>query len=243
MSNEGRVAGWRFVFHQNEQNMSFSTASCPRSNRIVQRPLIVAFAAAFAAFWSVSFAGTTDLANWWIENLLVIIFCGTIVLTFRRFAFSDLSYALMLVFMLLHVYGAKYAYADDPFGFWLQHTFGTVRNPYDRVVHTSFGLLMAYPMRELLLRKMKTSECWSWVLPAELVLSLSGLFELIEWSIADVFFPAHGQNYVGTQGDIWDAQKDMFVATCGALAAMLVGRTVKLVLLYMRARRWRVVAA
>lgn len=223
--------------------MTFSTASDPRSNCIAQRPLIVAFAAAFAAFWAVSFAGTTDLANWWIENLLVIIFCGTIAFTFRRFTFSDLSYAFMLVFMLLHVYGAKYAYADNPFGFWLQRTFGTVRNPYDRLVHTSFGLLMAYPMRELLLRKMKTGERWNWVLPIELVLSLSGLFELIEWSIADVFFPAHGQNYVGTQGDIWDAQKDMFVATCGALAAMLVGRAIKAALVHARARRWRVAAA
>ncbi len=218
------------------RHMSFSTASAPRSRRISRRPLLHLLAGAFAAFWLISFAGTTDLANWWIENLLVFIFTAAIVLTFRRFAFSDLSYVLMLIFLILHVYGAKYAYADNPFGFWMQRTFGTVRNPYDRLVHTSFGLLMAYPMRELLLRKLKAGEAWSWMLPVELVLSLSGLFELIEWNIADVFFPAHGANYVGTQGDSWDAQKDMFVATCGALAAMLAGRLIKQGIAAARAR-------
>lgn len=151
----------------------------------------------------------------------------TLIATFRHFAFSDLSYGFILLFLMLHVYGAKYAYADNPFGFWMQHTFHTARNPYDRLVHTSFGLLMAYPMRELLLRKFRAGKRWSWVLPVELVLSLSGAFELIEWSIADVFFPAQGQNYVGTQGDIWDAQKDMAVATCGALIAMLAGGLIK----------------
>jgi putative membrane protein len=207
--------------------MSFSTASAFRSNQIKERPLIGALAGIFAAFWLVSFAGTTDLVNWWIENLLVIIFTATLVFTFRRFAFSDLSYALIFIFLLLHVYGAKYAYADNPFGFYLQHEFGTARNPYDRIVHSSFGLLMAYPMRELLMRNMKTSNRWAWILPIELVLSLSGLFELIEWSVADIFFPAHGMNYVGSQGDVWDAQKDMFLASSGAATVMLLGRMLK----------------
>lgn len=117
----------------------------------------------------------------------------------------------------------KYAYAENPFDFWLQRIFHAVRNPYDRIVHTSFGLLIAYPMRALLIRRFGVPQRYAWILPVELVLSRSGLFELVEWSIADVFFPAQGKNYVGTQGDIWDAQKDMFVATTGALAAMTCG--------------------
>jgi putative membrane protein len=223
--------------------MKWSTASGARINSIQKRPLIAVFAGIFAAFWAISFAGTTDLVNWWIENLLVILFTTAIVLTFRRFAFSDLSYAFMLLFLVLHVYGAKYAYADNPFGFWIKREFNTVHNPYDRIVHTSFGLLMAYPMRELLMRKMKTGGRWSWILPVELVLSLSALFELIEWSIADVFFPAHGANYVGTQGDIWDAQKDMFSATCGAVAAMTVGYLIRRAFVIMRARKLQALAA
>jgi putative membrane protein len=207
--------------------MPLSTASTFRPASIGRRPLIIAFSLIFVAFWSVSFAGTTDLPNWWIENLLVIIFTTALVATFRRFSFSDLSYGFMLLFLILHVYGAKYAYADNPLGFALQRQFDTARNPYDRIVHASFGLLMAYPMREALLRHARAGRRWSWVLPVELVLSLSGLFELIEWSIADVFFPEHGQSYVGTQGDIWDAQKDMFLATCGALTVMLAGALLK----------------
>lgn len=177
----------------------------------------------FTTFWVSCFSGTTDLANWWIENLLVIIFVSALLATYRRFAFSDLSYLFILAFLMLHVYGAKYAYADNPLGFWLQRIFHTIRNPYDRIVHTSFGLLMAYPMRELLIRRFRINPRYAWILPVELVLSLSGLFELIEWSIADVFFPAHGASYVGTQGDIWDAQKDMCVATFGAVVAMTAG--------------------
>jgi putative membrane protein len=217
--------------------MKWSTAATFRNKPISERPLILAFAGIFVSFWIVSFMGTTDLANWWIENLLVFIFTGTLVATYRRFAFSDLSYAFILVFLILHVYGAKYAYADNLFGFWIQRHFHTLRNPYDRIVHTSFGLLMSYPIRELLKRRMKVSERWSWILPAELVLSLSALFELIEWSIADVFFPAHGQNYVGTQGDIWDAQKDIFVATCGSIVAMSIGSMIKSLLTDARLKR------
>ena len=202
--------------------MQFSTATSERATDISKRPLITGYAAVFITFWIVSFAGTTDLVNWYIENMLVVIFSVVLVVSFRRFAFSDLSYTFILLFLMLHVYGAKYAYADNPFGFLLQAHLGGSRNNYDRIVHTSFGLLMAYPMRDLFINRFNVSLRWSRILPVEVILSLSGLFELIEWSIADIFFPAHGQNYVGTQGDVWDAQKDMFVATCGAAVAMVL---------------------
>jgi putative membrane protein len=182
----------------------------------------MAYAALFVSFWTISFMGTTDLVNWYIENLLVVIFSVVLVLTFKNFAFSDLGYTFILLFLILHVYGAKYAYAENPLGFWLQSQLGGSRNNYDRIVHSSFGLLMAYPMRELFIHRFGVSERWSRILPVEVVLSLSGLFELIEWAIADIFFPEHGQNYVGTQGDIWDAQKDMCLATFGAMTVMLL---------------------
>ena len=204
------------------QVLPFSTASSFGTAPTARRPLVVSFALGFVLFWAVSFAGTTDLANWWIENLLVFLFSGWLLLSYRRFPFSDASYGLILLFLLLHTYGAKYAYADNPLGFWLQRTLGTARNPYDRIVHCSFGLLMAYPMREIMMRYCGASKRWATLMPVEVVLSLSGLFELVEWSVADVFFPAQGKNYVGSQGDIWDAQKDMALATAGAVVAMLV---------------------
>jgi putative membrane protein len=202
--------------------MPFSTATSARSNDISKRPLITGYAAMFITFWIVSFLGTTDEVNWYIENLLVIIFSVVLVLSFRRFALSDLSYTFIFIFLILHVYGAKYAYADNPFGYWLQSHLGGGRNHYDRIVHSSFGLLMAYPIRELLINRFKVSSMWARIMPAEIILSLSGLFEMIEWGVADIFFPEHGQNYVGTQGDIWDAQKDMFLATCGAITVMVI---------------------
>ena len=96
------------------------------------------------------------------------------------------------------------------------------RNHYDRIVHFSFGFLLAYPMRELFLMWLKFPAWVSWALPIEITLSVSGLYELVEWAVADIFFPAQGDAYLGTQGDIWDAQKDMFMATLGAILATTI---------------------
>jgi len=122
----------------------------------------------------------------------------------------------------LHVYGAKYTYAENPFGYWLKDYFSLERNHYDRIVHFSFGFLLAYPMRELFLRWLKYPTTVSWVLPIEITLSVSALYELIEWAVADVFFKAQGVAYLGTQGDIWDAQKDIFLAFMGAIISTTI---------------------
>jgi putative membrane protein len=112
-------------------------------------------------------------------------------------------------------------------GYWLQDVFGTDRNHYDRIVHFSFGFLLAYPIRELFLRWMKYPATVSWVLPIEITLSIGAFYELIEWAVADVFFTAQGQAYLGTQGDIWDAQKDIFLAFIGALLATTIVTSIK----------------
>lgn len=201
------------------KNMSqpMATASLPAYNATISATLLTGLCAAFALFWASCFAGTTDLANWYIENILVVLFIPVLAFSYSHFRFSNLSYVCFFFFLCLHTYGAKYAYADNPLGSWLQSRLHLHRNPYDRIVHTSFGLLMVYPIRDLLVRKARLKPFMAWLLPVEMILSLAGLFELVEWSIADVFFPAHGKNYVGTQGDIWDAQKDMVVALGGAV--------------------------
>ena len=194
-----------------------NTTSSPERISFRYNPFLKSLAASFIIFWLWSFAGTTDLVNWYIENILVVLFAAVLIITYRKFQFSNLSYLFMFLFLVLHTYGAKYAYADNPLGGWMQSHWHLWRNPYDRIVHTSFGLLMTYPLRELMMRRFKVRQSMSWFLPVEMILSLAGLFELVEWSIADVFFPAHGKNYVGTQGDIWDAQKDMVVAVLGSV--------------------------
>lgn len=196
-----------------------------RENRWSQLFIVV-----FFSVWLSSLVGTSDINNWFLENTLVFMFLGFLTVTYRRYQFSDLSYLLICLYLCLHVYGSKYTYADNPFGYWLKDTFNLERNHYDRIVHFSFGFLLAYPMREMFLRWLNFPVWVAWMLPIEITLSISGLYELIEWAVADVFFPSQGNAYLGTQGDIWDAQKDMFLATLGAVLATSIVSSVKGVL-------------
>ncbi|MEO5643800.1 MAG: DUF2238 domain-containing protein [Bacteroidia bacterium] len=181
----------------------------------------------FLVAWGITLAYTPNFKNWCLENTLVILFGAFLFFFYRKYQFSDLSYLLITIYLLLHIYGAMYTYAENPFGYWLKETFDLERNPYDRIVHFSFGFLLAYPIREVLLNVYKFPKGFAWGLPVEFTLSISGLYELIEWAVADIFFPAQGMDYLGTQGDIWDAQKDMFVATLGAVLATTIVSSIK----------------
>jgi putative membrane protein len=178
--------------------------------------------ALFLTLWSVTWMHTTDVANWFLENALVFAFLGYLIFTFKKRQFSDLSYLLIFVYLCLHVYGAMHTYAENPFGYWLMETFDLERNHYDRIVHFCFGFLLAYPMRELFMVQLGFAKWVGWALPIEITLSVSGLYELVEWAVADIFFTEQGAAYLGTQGDIWDAQKDMFLATLGAILATTI---------------------
>lgn len=188
---------------------------------------LISFILVFTGLWASSLIGTSDMSNWILENLLVFIFLGFLILTHKRFQFSDLSYLLICIYLCLHVYGSKYTYAENPLGFWLQDQFDWSRNHYDRIVHFSFGFLLAYPMRELFLKWLRFPRWVAWLLPIEITMSVSALYELIEWAVADIFFPAQGHAYLGTQGDIWDAQKDVFLAFSGAIIATTIVSSIK----------------
>lgn len=181
----------------------------------------------FVLIWISTLLGTTDMNNWLLENTLVFIFLPCLFFYYRKYQFSDTSYLLLCIYLCLHVYGAKYTYAENPFGYWLQEVFHSSRNHYDRIVHFSFGFLLAYPMRELFLRGLNYPKWVAWILPIEITLSISAFYELIEWAVADVFFKAQGDAYLGTQGDIWDAQKDIFLAFTGAILATTIVTTIK----------------
>ncbi|MHB1279282.1 MAG: DUF2238 domain-containing protein, partial [Bacteroidia bacterium] len=105
---------------------------------------------------------------------------------------------------------------------WLQEVVGGSRNHYDRIVHFSFGFLLAYPLREMFVNWLKFPSRAAWLFPVIWSLSFSAVYEMIEWAVADIFFKAQGDAYLGTQGDIWDAQKDTFMAFLGALLATLL---------------------
>lgn len=207
--------------------MSFSIAISPFRTKFRSNYWMMAFLVAFLVIWSNTFLGTTDISNWLLENTLVFLFLAFLVYTYRKYQFSDLSYLLICIYLCLHVYGAKYTYAENPFGYWLKDYFQLARNPYDRIVHFSFGFLLAYPMRELFLKWFKFPRWVAWNLPIEITMSVSAMYELVEWAVADVFFPAQGDAYLGMQGDIWDAQKDIFTAFCGAIIATTIVSLIK----------------
>ena len=160
--------------------------------------------------------------DWLLENYLVFIFVPLIIITGIYFKLSNVSYTLITAFMILHVIGSHYTYAEVPFGYLLQEMFGTTRNMYDRLVHFSFGFLLAYPVREVFMRLAKVKGFWGYYFPLDLTLAFSALYEIIEWITSASVASAAGIAFLGAQGDIWDAQKDMLMAGIGAIVAMLI---------------------
>jgi putative membrane protein len=207
--------------------MPFTFAISPNRTPFKQNPWLWLFLSSFLVLWTSTLLGTNDLNNWLLENTLTVLFFLFLIVSHKKYQFSDLSYLLITVYLCLHVYGAKYTYAENPFGYWLKEYMGWERNHYDRIVHFSFGFLLAYPMRELFLKWVKYPTMVAWVLPIEITLSVSGFYELIEWAVADIFFPSQGDAYLGTQGDIWDAQKDIFLAFLGAILATTIVSLIK----------------
>lgn len=207
--------------------MKFTNAISLERIPFLKNALLLIISFIFFIFWISTFIWTTDLANWFLENALVFISIIVIISTYRKFQFSDLSYLLIFLYLLLHVYGSKYTYAENPFGYWLKDIFDMQRNQYDRIVHFSFGFLLAYPLRELFLIGFQFPKWVSWTLPIEITLSISAFYELIEWGVADLFFKEQGVAYLGTQGDVWDAQKDIFLAFLGAILATTIISAIK----------------
>jgi putative membrane protein len=165
-----------------------------------------------------------------LENALVVLFVAAMVATYRKLTLSRISYFLIFVFLSLHLIGAHYTYSLVPYDEWfravtgssLNELVGWERNNFDRVVHFSYGLLLAYPVREVFLRVARLRGFWGYLFPLDITMSTSMLYELIEWGAAAVFGGELGQAFLGTQGDIWDAHKDMALASCGALIAMMM---------------------
>ena len=176
----------------------------------------------FVTVWINSLLGTTDVKNWLIENTLTVIALLFLIITYKKYRFSNISYFLICVFMCLHVYGSKYTYANNLFGFWLQKVFNSSRNHYDRLVHFSFGFLLYYPLHECLLKWLKIPKYIALKIPILIIISASALYEIIEWLVANVFFVEQGISYLGTQGDVWDSQKDMSMALLGVVLSYLV---------------------
>jgi putative membrane protein len=175
----------------------------------------------YTAWWVIMAINPHDYADWLLENALVAGGVALLFFTRNTFPLSRVSYTCIFVFMMLHALGAHYTYALVPYDKWFP-VFEGGRNHFDRLVHFSYGLLLAYPIREMFLRIGNMRGFWGYFLPLDLTMSTSMLYELIEWGAAEYFGGDLGAAYLGTQGDVWDAHKDMALASMGALIAMFV---------------------
>lgn len=166
-----------------------------------------------------------DTATWWLEVAPVLIATPILVVTRRRFPWTGLLYGLLAVHAVILCVGGHYTYARVPFGDWMQDVLGTERNPYDRLGHLAQGFIPAIAFREMLLRatplrKGKTV----FFLVVACCLAVSALYELLEW-LTSLTAGDASLEFLGVQGDIWDAQADMLFALVGSiLAQLLLGR-------------------
>ena len=191
--------------------------------------LLILLAVVFAvALWAA--IAPADRPTWMLENALFVAGLAILLATYSRLPLSRVSYTLIAIFMCLHEVGAHYMYANVPYDSWCRSVSGLSidalcgfeRNMYDRFVHFSYGLLLAYPMREVVLRVADVKGFWGYFLPLDVTMSTSMLYELIEWGASNVFGEGTGMAYLGTQGDPWDSHKDMLLASLGALTSMLI---------------------
>jgi putative membrane protein len=177
--------------------------------------------AVYAAWWVAMAIKPLNRSDWLLENVLTILAVALLAFTYRSFPLSRTSYTCIFVFLVLHTLGSHYTYAKVPYQEWFP-VFEGGRNHYDRLVHFAYGLLLAYPIREMFLRIGNVRGFWGYFLPLDLTMSTSAVYELIEWGAAELVGGDLGAAYLGTQGDIWDAHKDMLLAAIGALIAMVI---------------------
>jgi len=207
-----------------------AVAAGPDHSYPAHRRYLLTLAVLFAILWAALAIAPWHRADWALENALVLVFVAFIAVTYKRLVLSRVSYTLIFLFLCLHEVGAHYTYAEVPYDEWFEALSGTTlnsvlgweRNNFDRVVHFSYGLLLAYPVREVFLRVAAVRGFWGYFLPLDLTMSTSMMFELFEWVAAELFGGDLGQAYLGTQGDVWDAHKDMALAALGAVVAMLI---------------------
>ena len=208
---------------------------------------LAVLAALFAVVWIALALDPWYRHDWALENALVVVFAVALWASHRRLVLSRLSYTLIFLFLCLHEVGAHYTYSEVPYDAWikaltgrsLDEAMGWERNHFDRFVHFMYGLLLAYPMRELFLRVADARGFWGYFLPLDVTLATSAIFELFEWAAAEMFGGELGAAYLGTQGDIWDAQRDMALASLGALITMLATALINVRLQRDFAREWQ----
>ncbi len=213
---------------------------------IPHRQYLLILSILFLTVWIVLAIDPLSRHDWVLENVLIVFAVIVLIASYKYFVLSRISYTLIFIFLCLHEIGAHYTYAEVPYNSWFQaftgrdfnELVGWERNNFDRVIHFCYGLLLAYPLREIFIRVVDVRGFWGYFLPMDLTMSTSMLYELIEWAAAALFGGELGMEFLGTQGDIWDSHKDMALASLGALTAMTFTALLNIYLQRDFAREW-----
>ncbi len=164
---------------------------------------------------------------WFAENILLIIGVGFLISTYKSMPLSNTAYWLLFIFCILQTIGAHYSYKEVPLGFWIAELLDFERNHYDRLVHFAFGFLLVLPVKEVASRSIRFATAHSeWVIIVLVFLGLGALYEVLEWWYA-LYYEQEVQTadmFLGSQGDIWDAEKDIFLGGLGAGLFLLLAR-------------------
>ena len=171
----------------------------------------------YVVLWAAMAVSPADWQNWMLASLIPALVVGLLVAGRRALPVTSLSYVMIGAFLTLHTIGAHYTYARMPLGDELAFLLGNGRNDYDRIVHFAFGLLLASPIRDVFAVAGNIRGFLLYYLPVMTIVGLSGLWEILESWVAQIVSPELGAAYLGSQGDVWDAQKDMAAALYGAL--------------------------
>jgi putative membrane protein len=190
-----------------------------RQNKLLQTLVLL-----FSIIWLIAAIAPENRFDWFLENLLVFLVVGLLAYLSRAYAISDLSYFLIIVFLLFHTMGAHYTYSKTPVGFWLQDFLSLDRNHYDRIIHFCFGLFIIYPIREFLFRYCNVGLLMSGFTAFTTVTTMSVAYETIEWAVAVIISPEAAMAFLGTQGDLFDAQKDSALAITGSIIGLMLSR-------------------
>ncbi|MFY9570766.1 MAG: DUF2238 domain-containing protein [Blastocatellia bacterium] len=180
---------------------------------------VIWFASAAVFIWSA--IQPHDYFTWLLEVIPAVAGAAVLLVTYRRFRFTTLVYTLIALHMIILMVGGHYTYAEVPIGQWIRDQFDLSRNHYDRLGHFAQGFVPAMISREVLLRlNVVKRGRWLFVLVVSVCLAISALYELVEW-IVSAMTGSSGDAFLGTQGDVFDTQKDMAMAFIGALTALV----------------------
>lgn len=185
------------------------------------QPFHIALLVSFIAIFIWSVINPKDIFTWLLEVLPAVIGLAVVLLTYNKFRLTNFVYALIWIHAVILVIGGHYTYAEMPLFNWLRDTFDLARNYYDRVGHFAQGFIPAIIAREILLRKspLQRGKMLSFLVVC-ICLAISASYELIEWGVA-VATGSAADAFLGTQGDVWDTQWDMFFALCGSVISLI----------------------